>query len=89
MTDEEARPGGHIRYALVNLAVQTRPWQSGSIYLTRVENQTLCFLSILSSHLSPPSPSIFWDYSVPLELSARNHKVVRREEDVTAKRKQK
>lgn len=69
MTDEEARLGGHIRYALVNPAVHTRPWQSGSIYLTYVGDQALGFLSISSSHLFPPSLSI--SVNIQLELSAR------------------
>lgn len=51
--------GGHIGYILVNPAIQTRPWQSGSIYLTRVENQA-------PPHLPPPLPSIFGNIQFPL-----------------------
>lgn len=57
VTDVETQLGGHIGYILVNPAIQTRPWQSGSIYLTHVENQApltffllvLQFLKIFNS----------------------------------------
>lgn len=81
VTDGETQPGGHIRYTLVKLAFQTRTWQLGSVYLTRVENQAQSLLSILPSHLSPPT-FVIGNIQFPLSCPPGRGGRLRREEDV-------